>query len=492
MPDGTASVELPLPQDVAVLQGLVRELLATIEKERRRVEQLTQRLDLLLKKVCGPRADKLHPDQLTLFADALFADAPAEDLPPSPPSPEPSPEPQVLTTTITTTGTKRGHGRRQLPDNLRRETEVVDVPDAVKQALGGEWVKIGEAVSEQLDYTPSSLFVRRIVRPKYVVRFPETNQPDQLQLAELPPAALPRSKAAPGLVADVVVSKLVDHLPLYRQEQRYARQGFPIARSTLCGWLAEAADVLTPLWMLLQQQVLAANILHTDDTPIPVQDPDREHCRTGRIWAYVSRRGTVYHATADRSRDGPLAFLKEFRGYLQCDAYAGYDELFRRAAGTVIEVGCWAHARRKFVEAERTSPRAAHEAVARIRQLYDIEHAAKTFDAAARQSLRQEQATPRLSALHDWLDEAAVTALPKSPLGEAIAYARNQWAALTVYVTQGELAIDNNAAERAVKPFALGRKNWLFFGSDDGGRRLAILSSFTATCQQYLERSHPL
>jgi hypothetical protein len=317
------------------------------------------------------------------------------------------------------------------------------------------------------------------------VRFPESNQPEQLQLAELPPAALPRSKAAPGLVADVVVSKLVDHLPLYRQEQRYARQGFPIARSTLCGWLAEAADVLTPLWMLLRSQVLAANILHTDDTPIPVQDPDREHCRTGRIWAYVSQRGTVYHATADRSRDGPLAFLKAFRGYLQCDAYAGYDELFRRSHGTVIEVGCWAHARRKFVEAERTSPRAAHEAVARIRQLYDIEHAGKTFDAAARRSLRQEQAAPRLSALHDWLDEAAVTALPKSPLGEAIAYARNQWAALNVYVTNGDLAIDNNAAERAVKPFALGRKNWLFFGSDDGGRRLAILSSFTATCQQF-------
>jgi transposase len=289
---------------------------------------------------------------------------------------------------------------------------------------------------------------------------------------------LPKSKAAPGLVADVIVSKLVDHLPLYRQEQRYTRQGFPIARSTLCGWLAEAAEVLTPLWRLLKEKILAANIVNTDDTPVPVQDPDREHCRTGRIWAYVSRHGTVFEATEDRSRDGPLEFLRGFQGFLQCDAYAGYDELFRRANGTIIEVGCWAHARRKFVEAQKTSPREAHEAVARIKQLYGVEHEAKDFDAAARRSLRQEKSVPLLAAL-------AATALPKSPLGEAVTYARNQWAALNVYVTDGALAMDNNLAERAVKPFAIGRKNWLFFGSDDGGRRLAILSSFTATCQQF-------
>ena len=225
----------------------------------------------------------------------------------------------------------------------------------MKQATGGEWQKIGEEVSEKLDYSPSSLFVRRIVRPKYVVRFPESGQSDEMKIAELPSEAMPKTKAAPGLVADVIVSKLVDHLPLYRQEQRYARQGFPIARSTLCGWLAEAADVLRPLWRVLQEQVLSANIVNTDDTPVPVQDPHREHCRIGRIWAYVSRNGTVYDATEDRSRDGPLSFLKTFRGYLQCDAYAGYDELFRRSDGAAIEVGCWRRARRKFVEAENQS-----------------------------------------------------------------------------------------------------------------------------------------
>lgn len=172
------------------------------------------------------------------------------------------------------------------------------------------WVKIGEAVSEQLDYTPSSLFVRQIVRPKYVVRFDD--RPDELTVADLPPTALPKCKAAPGLVADVIVSKLVDHLPLYRQEQRYARQGVEIARSTLCHWMAEAADVLAPLFALLKARVFAVGLMHTDDTPIPVQDPDREHCRTGRLWAYASTAGTVYDATETRSRDGPLDFLNGF------------------------------------------------------------------------------------------------------------------------------------------------------------------------------------
>ena len=203
---------------------------------------------------------------------------------------------------------KPGHGRKALPANLRREIVLVDIPESEKIAIGGDWTPIGEEISEKLDYTPSSLFVRRTVRPKYVVRF--ASKPDELKIAELPPEALPKSKAAPGLVADVVVSKCVDHLPLYRQEQRYARQGVELSRSTLGGWLAEAAEVLTPLYLLLKARVLAAKVVHTDDTPIPVQDPTRDHCRTGRIWAYVSAGGVVYDATEDRCRDGPPQFLK--------------------------------------------------------------------------------------------------------------------------------------------------------------------------------------
>jgi transposase len=445
---------------------MIRELLESHRSQRRRIDHLEHQLDQLLKRLYGPRADRINPDQ-----PLLFDEPPPELLPPPVTAGE---SPSLVKQTP-------GHGRKALPKNLRRESVVVDIPEAEKLAVGGDWIKIGEEVSEKLDFTPSSLFVRRIVRPKYVVRF--AAKPDELKIAELPPEALPKSKAAPGLVADVVVSKCVDHLPLYRQEQRYARQGIELSRSTLGGWLAEAADVLTPLYLGLKSRVLAAKVVHTDDTPIPVQDKNREHCRTGRIWAYVSTGGVVYDATEDRCRDGPLEFLKNFRGFLQCDAYAGYDELFRSSQGAVVEVGCWAHARRKFVEAEKTSPQLAHEAAARIRQLYAIEHEAKDLDAHARAALRQQTATPLLDALKAWLDREQDQAVPKTPIADAIHYALNQWVALNVYVQDGDLAIDNNTAERAIKPFAIGRKNWLFFGSDRGGHTLATLASFTATCQ---------
>jgi len=467
-PDALPPPASNLPDDPAVLKGLVHELLATNRQQQRRIDQLEHRLDQLLKRLYGPRADQLNPDQLDLFGEGPPPDPPT-------PSPEPADEPSAP-------AKKPGHGRRALPANLRRVRIEVDVPDAEKRAVGGTWVKIGEEVSERLDFTPSTLFVRQVVRPKYVVRFGD-NRPDQLRVADLPPEALPKAMAAPGLVADVIVSKCVDHLPLYRQEKRYARQGVDLSRSTLCGWLADAAAALDPLYRLLKERVLAAKVVHTDDTPVPVQDPARDHCRTGRIWVYVSTGGVVYDATEDRCRDGPLAFLQGFRGFLQCDAYAGYDELFRSAKGAVVEVGCWAHARRKFVEAGKTSPREAHEAVARIRQLYAVEDEAANLDATARADFRRQKATPVLDGLKTWLDREQARALPKTPLADAITYATNQWAALSVYTTDGDLAIDNNRAERAIKPFALGRKNWLFFGSDKGGRTLATLCSLTATCE---------
>jgi transposase len=468
MPDGPATPEPKLPEDLAVCHGMLRELLSTHASDQKRIGHLEHQLQQLLKRLYGPRADRLHPDQGTLFGD---------------PPPEPTPPPVEIPLESKPAAKSKGHGRKSLPKNLRRETTVVDIPEAEKLAVGGTWVKIGEEVSEKLDFTPSSLFVRRTVRPKYVVRF--TAKPDELKTAELPPEALPKSKAAPGLVADIVVSKLVDHLPLYRQEKRYARQGVELSRSTLCGWLAEAAEGLTPLYALLKARVLAAKVVHTDDTPIPVQDATQDHCRTGRIWAYVSAGGIVYDATENRCRDGPLQFLQGFQGYLQCDAYTGYDELFRAAKGTIVEVACWAHARRKFVEAEKTSPALAHEAVARIRALYAIEQAAKDLDTPNRAALRRQQATPLLNTMKDWLDREHRLAVPKTPIAEAFTYALNQWAALTVYVADSDLAIDNNIAERAIKPFAIGRKNWIFFGSDRGGRTLATLASFTATCELF-------
>ena len=474
--DMTHEISLPEsnpPRDPAVTEALIQELVATNHQLQTRIDQLRHRIDMLLKQMYGPRADRLNPDQMQLFADLILE-------PPVPPTPLPESPPTIPPEPTPVRPAKKGHGRRTLPDHLPRETTIIDISELEKQAFGGIWTRIGEERSERLDYTPANLYVRVIIRPKYVICF--ENKDTQFRVAELPAEALPKVIAAPGLLADVIVSKCVDHLPLYRQEQRYARQGYPIARSTLCNWLGQAADVLTPLYELLKLQVLSANLVHTDDTPILQLDPLQDHCRQARIWTYVSTQGIVYESTDNRCQDAPVAFLSGFTGYLQCDAYAGYNSLFKRTVNPVIEVACWAHARRKFVEAESSSVRQAHEAVAHIQCLYTIEKNAKSLDAPARAAYRLARSKPLLDEFHRWLEAEQKRMLPKSPLATAIGYALNQWSALNAYVTNGNLSIDNNIAERAIKPFAIGRKNWLFFGSANGGRTLAKLCSFTATC----------
>jgi transposase len=278
-------------------------------------------------------------------------------------------------------------------------------------------------------------------------------------------------------------------LPLHRQSEIFARHGVSLARQTLCDWVGEAAALLAPVYDDLKVSVLASNVIHTDDTTVPVQDRARTQTRDGRLWVYVSssppatRGDIVYDYTPTRSRAGPLAFLGEFRGYLQADAYAGYDALY--ATGRVVEVGCWAHARRYFWEAKAADTARALPALSFIQQLYRVEAEAKDLAAEARRAQRHAQARPILDRFRRWLDEQADAVLPKSPIGEAITYARGQWTALTRYVEDGDLAIDNNAAERALGRVVTGRKNWLFCGSDAGGTRAAILYSIVATCKAH-------
>ena len=265
MQNAPSIIESNLPNNDLLAHPVVQELMSTIKKLQLVIEQQNHRLDLLLKRIYGPRADKIDPNQKLLFEEQIPEPVPAP--------PEPEPEYKLIKPL------KKGHGRKFLPENLRREIVVVDVTDAEKSVIGGTWVHIGEEVTEKLDYTPSSLFVRRTVRPKYVVRFAKL--PERMVVADLPPEAMPKCKAAPGLVADVIVSKMVDHMPLYRQEKRHSRQGVDLSRSTMCGWMQYAAVVLEPLYVLLKNRVLAENVVHTDDTPIPVQDNSKEHCRTG-------------------------------------------------------------------------------------------------------------------------------------------------------------------------------------------------------------------
>jgi hypothetical protein len=243
--------------------------------------------------------------------------------------------------------------------------------------------------------------------------------------------------------------------------------------------------VLRPIYDAMCARVRTSKVVHTDDTPVRLRDRAANRTRTGRIWVYVGDAAnpyTVYDATTSRSRDGPQAFLAGYAGFVQADAFGGYDGLYATGA---TEVACWAHARRKFVEARDSDARPSLEALALIRRLYDVERAAREYDSDSRLSLRQRESVPVLRALKGWLDAKRTTVLPKSPLGAAITYATNQWAALNVYVTDGDLAIDNNAAERALRGVAVGRKNWLFWGSAAGGTTAAVLTSLVATCARH-------
>jgi hypothetical protein len=307
----------------------------------------------------------------------------------------------------------------------------------------------------------------------------------------------------PGLLAIVTVSKYEDHLPLHRLERIFARGGFELSRQTSCDWMAQAARLLQPLYELMIKHIMRGRSLHTDDTPVKVFEA--KHLRTGRMWVYVGDRDHPYNVfdfSVSRERTWPLSFLGTWSGYLHADAFSGYDGLFvprRRselsaAELLMYEVACWAHARRKFYEARTSDTSLAHQALARIRKLYDVEDEAKKIIArdglsgaaadAVRWQLRQQLAVPELTAMRHWLLEEQKRVLPKSPMGEAITYALNQWDALTRYTDAGFLDIDNNIAERTLRSIAIGRKNWLFCGSAAGGKTAAILFSFTSTCRR--------
>ena len=454
-----------LPDDPAVLQQMIRELLATLHHRDRELDGVRARLDQLLRRLYGPRAERFDPHQPLLFQ--LPALTPVA---PTPPPTEPARR-------------ARPHGRRQLPKNLRRVKQIHELTEAerVCPCCGEPRRPIGQEVSEQLDYEPAALFIVEHRRTKYAC----ARCQEQVAIAAKPPQPIARGLPGPGLLAQVIVAKYDDHLPLHRQQRIFARHGLILQRSTTCGWVAACAELLRPLTERMHAEVLHSRVIHTDDSPLPVLDPTRDTTRRGHMWVYLGDRDhpyTVFDFTPNHTQEGAKNFLAGFAGYLQADAYKGYDALY--ADGRIIEVACWAHARRKFYDAQTSDPARGHQALAHIRLLYDVEDTAKDLDGAARQALRQEQAVPRLAVFRQWLQEQAAEVLPKSPLGQAVSYALSNWQALIRYTEAGFLAIDNNVSERTLREFVLGRKNWLFAGSDHGGRTGAILFSVTATCRR--------
>jgi transposase len=281
------------------------------------------------------------------------------------------------------------------------------------------------------------------------------------------------------------VAKFEHHQPLYRQEHIFKLHGDEIPRQTQCSWLATVAELLEPVYKRMTSHVLQSGKIHTDDTPIRVLAPGTGKTRTARFWVYLGDDAhpfTVFDYTPNRSRDGPQTFLRGYKGYLQADAYTGYDRLY--AGREIIEVACWAHTRRKFFEARDTDAR-ADEMLALIGELYAVEKFARPLNAAGRQQLREAQARPVLARIKVWLKARVLDTLPKSPLGQALTYALNQWTALTRFVENGALEADNNLGENALRPICLGRKNYLFVGSDAGGRSAAILYSLVRSCERH-------
>lgn len=369
---------------------------------------------------------------------------------------------------------KLPHYRHEL--DLLAAEKICDCCGRSKDCIGTDETKI-------LEYVPAKLEVHVHVRPKYACRYCK----DGVVSPPPPQRPIVRGIAGPGLIAQIVVSKFGDHLPLYRQEDFFTRHGLHIARSTQCDWVRAAAELLHPLYERQTELVLQSPVLWTDDTPVTVLQSGQKGSRTGRFWTYIGEQHpySVYDFTESRARDGPGEFLAGFKGYLQADAYAGYDHIYLGSNESIIEVACWAHARRKFFDATHSSPRQSHQILEWIGQLYDIEDRARELSTQARASLRQSEAEPVLDRIEKLLSDLQPHLLPKSALGKAVSYACNQWEALRRYTEDGRLSIDNNVSERTLRHQAIGRKNWLFLGSEQAGPRAAVLYTILAGAKRH-------
>lgn len=480
-----------LPDDTEALKALVRGREALIE-------QLVAEIARLKRWRFGRSAetiDAVISPQLAFAAQAMPAPTPPVAAIPTPTVPITAEE---LTREPAHARTRRP--ARALPPDLPRVIRLYEPTSCACPDCGGTLRRLGEDVSEQLDFVPGYFQVIRHVRPKL-----SCAACTRIVQASAPSRPIERGLPSAGLLAQVIAAKYADHCPLHRQEGIYRRSGVELPRAMLASWVGEAALLLSPLVGALARHVLSAAKIHGDDTPVPVLEPGRGRTRTGRLWAYVrddrpaagpDPPAVWYRYSPDRRGDHPQAHLKRFTGILQADGYAGFGPLYEH--GQIVEAACWAHARRKYYDlyvADR-SPSAA-EAIRRIGLLYAIERQIRGQLPLVRAAARQERSAPILAELRGWLAATLATTSTKSPLAGAIRYTLLRWDALTRFVTDGRIELDNNAAERAIRALVLGRKNYLFAGSDAGGERAAALYSLIGTCRlneidPYLYLSHVL
>lgn len=459
---------LVIPDGVDELKALVKALLQHIARQDAIIEAQQSQIHQLQRMVFGRRSEKMsNENNKDEGSKGDGREKPSSDDGPA-----------------SKAGKTQSSTGRQKRTNLPRERVEHDIPELDKICgCGHPLCRIGEEVTEQLEYCPASYKIIEHVRFKYSCKLCA----EGVVTAPLPAQPIDKGLAGPGLLAHILVSKYTDHLPLYRMEKIFERYGVTISRSTQCDWVRQSAILLKPIYLGLKELAVKASHMYTDDTPAPTQKPGLGKTLTGRMWIYISSflsglRIVIYDYKTDRSSEGPLAFLKDFSGYLQADAYAGYDacyELYK-----IIEVACWAHARRKFYEIAKRikKPGLAHKALEFIGKLYAIEKKIRDLDYEKRKEKRQSDSKPILLAFKEWLDEQILLVPRASPIGLAMQYVLNHWAAFNTYLEEGWLNIDNNTAERGMRIITIGRKNYLFFGSEVGGESAAIIYSIIETC----------
>lgn len=493
-----------LPDDPALLKRLLVARTRERDEQRRlteqiqqRAEQCQQRIDelevaklrlemelLRLKKwYYGPRADRLAQtgdvNQMLLAFATDWEAQPVnpQDLPPQTPLPEPQ------------TARRVRRGRRNLAafEQLPVTHQTHDLPEEQKPCpcCGKLRQPIGQESSWQVEFIPGHFERIEHIRIKYACKHCEQNALNpHIALADKPPQPIDKGLAGPGLLAYVITSKFSDYLPLYRLEAIFQRNGLEISRATQSIWCGDVADLVQPLYDRMVQRVLQAHVVCTDDTVMPMLWPGQT--KRARMWVYLGDESNPYNVfdfTLGRSRDGPATFLKNYRQTLLADAYGGYDGVV--VGNDITRAGCWAHARRKFVEAEKTHPAIAAAAVELIGQLYTVEKSAQGLSAPERLNLRQSRSQPVLAQLRQHLWAWKEQLLPKHPMAQAVSYCLNQWPELNAFVADGAVPIDNNISEREMKRIVLNRKNSLFVGNPRGGRTAAILSSLASTCRRH-------
>jgi transposase len=466
-----------LPQDPATLQKIIVDLTAQMDQQQTRLHKVERLLEQLIQAKSGRKSEQLSREQLALFAreaDTEAADpGDDDDDPAGGVSGSDGPESK---------GKSRG-GRRPFPAHLKRERIEHDLPESDKHcgSCGEDRRLIGEETSERYDYIPAQMIVIEDVCKKYACAC-------TVKTAAKPAQPIEKSTAGASVLAQVIVSKMADHLPLHRQGKIFRRFGVEISDQTMCDWLAQSAALLEPLYERMKRFVLSSKVVGTDDTPVKVLDRQLPKARTGRIWPYRGDRdhpAVVYDYTPTRERAGPERFLRNYRGYLQADAYAAYDAFFTNPERGMVEVACWAHTRRHMHQALGSEPARMQTVLVLIAQLYAVEKLGRERELRGEELrlLREHAARPVLEKLHVYLQRIQMELLPKSEAGQAVSYALNNWTALNRYCGDGDLDIDNNATERSLRGFAVGRANWTFFGSDKGGRTAAILRSFVSSCE---------